>query len=139
MEKCLKFPKKSGKKVLVAFSSLRLQMLVCYWCVDFALGKYADVIVFESNSISLTLVSQEVFVFGKPFKSFSGTTLFLVSGLTAYQTVSLKNTCLTTTFYSSLGCKSTKICHLEECRKYKLLSFFFGILSYLVRFNIKKM
>ena len=104
-------------KRLVLFPSLRVQMMVCCWCRAFALGTYEGVVIYMSNSISLTFGSQGIFIFGKFLKSFSGTALFLGSGLTVYQAATSKTiTHLKTTFNSSWGKRSTALLwhHLQR-------------------------
>ena len=74
--------------MLVLFSSQKVQMLVCYWW-GFSTWD-TGVAVSENKSILLTFERQGVFKFGKFFKSFAGTALFLGSVLTVYQTATSK-------------------------------------------------
>ena len=74
--------------MLVLFSSQKVQMLVCYWW-GFSTWD-TGVAVSENKSILLTFERQGVFKFGKFFKSFAGTALFLRSVLTVYQTATSK-------------------------------------------------
>ena len=74
--------------MLVLFSSQKVQMLVCYWWGFSTWDTGAA--VSENKSILLTFERQGVFKFGKFFKSFAGTALFLGSVLTVYQTATSK-------------------------------------------------
>ena len=67
-QKSKKSPKKSPKipgEVLVLFVSLKVQVLVCYFCGAVDIVTYAGSIGSMSNSSSLTLGSHEVLIFGK--------------------------------------------------------------------------
>lgn len=67
-QKSKKSPKKSPKipgEVLVLFVSLKVQILVCYFCEVVDIVTYAGSIDSMSNSSSLTLGSHEVLIFGK--------------------------------------------------------------------------
>ena len=134
--------------MLVLFSSQKVQMLVCYWW-GFSTWD-TGVAVSENKSILLTFERQGVFKFGKFFKSFAGTALFLGSVLTVYQTATSKIItylswgeglllCSGIIFRGKLGWKSK--CTLwwsVTGLKIKLLSFLFHVVSDLLRFHVSE-
>ena len=138
--------------MLVLFSQ-KVKMLVCYWW-GFSTWD-TGVAVSENKSILLTFERQGVFKFGKFFKSFAGTALFLGSVLTVYQTATSKIITYLVgekDYYSALASSSGVLWHHLQWRNWvenqnvlfggvslvKLLSFLFDVVSDLLRFHVSE-